>query len=540
MNDFSGSFIDHKTVSIIQNKYLPYWLASAFFVIDLFIRPLLPIDETRYVAVAWEMWLRGDFLVPYLNGEPYSHKPPLFFWLMHLGWLLFGVNDWTPRLIAPAFSLLSMALMGRLAGLLWPGRPAIPQLSQFILFGFFFWAISSTLTMFDVMLSFFVLLGIYLLYAIAVRGLTWGRWLMLAMTVALGILGKGPVVLLHLLFIVLMAPLWQRDLPKRMTWVTWYGAIFGALLLGIGLALCWALPAAYYGGEDYGRAILWGQTSGRIVKSFAHQLPWWWYFKLMPLLLLPWILWPPVWRGFVNVKPLDGGIKFCLYWIVPVILVFCLISGKRVHYLLPLFPAIALLLARLIDRLSEEAEGWQKYHRVLFWLIVVFALAGLVFAGMNEIYDWLPILHALSPLWLLVLLGVAVGLARKPANSLLEATAKLSLLTAVVSLTIAGGYFQVAGERHDVSDTSRVLAGIQQQGGKILYKGKYHGEYHFAARLRQPIQPINSIAEWEASYPGTYLIIRFDRKLPEIAGKLLFRHADRGQNVAIFRHPSLS
>ena len=43
----------------------------------LLTRPLLPVDETRYASVAWEMWSRGDFLVPYLNGEPYSHKPPL-------------------------------------------------------------------------------------------------------------------------------------------------------------------------------------------------------------------------------------------------------------------------------------------------------------------------------------------------------------------------------------------------------------------------------------------------------------------------------
>ena len=41
--------------------------------LQLWLRPLLPVDETRYLSVAWEMWSRGDFLVPYLNGEPYSH-----------------------------------------------------------------------------------------------------------------------------------------------------------------------------------------------------------------------------------------------------------------------------------------------------------------------------------------------------------------------------------------------------------------------------------------------------------------------------------
>ena len=44
-------------------------------------RPLMPVDETRYAAVAWEMWTRGDFIVPRLDGLPYDHKPPLLFWL---------------------------------------------------------------------------------------------------------------------------------------------------------------------------------------------------------------------------------------------------------------------------------------------------------------------------------------------------------------------------------------------------------------------------------------------------------------------------
>ena len=79
----------------------PYLLLAVFFVLSAAFRPVLPVDETRYLTVAWEMWLRGDFLVPYINGEPYSHKPPLLFWLIHLGWAVFGVNDWWPRLVAP-------------------------------------------------------------------------------------------------------------------------------------------------------------------------------------------------------------------------------------------------------------------------------------------------------------------------------------------------------------------------------------------------------------------------------------------------------
>ena len=38
--------------------------------VAMLTRPITPVDETRYVGVAWEMWLRGDFLVPFKNGEP--------------------------------------------------------------------------------------------------------------------------------------------------------------------------------------------------------------------------------------------------------------------------------------------------------------------------------------------------------------------------------------------------------------------------------------------------------------------------------------
>ena len=69
--------------SLFERPWMWALLWGLPIVATLVYRPVLPIDETRYLSVAWEMWLRGDFLVPHLNGEPYSHKPPLLFWLMN-------------------------------------------------------------------------------------------------------------------------------------------------------------------------------------------------------------------------------------------------------------------------------------------------------------------------------------------------------------------------------------------------------------------------------------------------------------------------
>ncbi len=111
---------------------LALWLL--LLLLSLLTRPLLPVDETRYVGVAWEMWRRGDFLVPYLNGAPYSDKPPLFFWLIHAGWWLFGVNEWWPRCVAALVSLAALWATANLAWRLWPRDAMTRQLVPWVLF----------------------------------------------------------------------------------------------------------------------------------------------------------------------------------------------------------------------------------------------------------------------------------------------------------------------------------------------------------------------------------------------------------------------
>ena len=143
-----------------QNIVLMVVYLAILFVASMASRTLIPIDETRYTTVAWEMWLRGDLLVPYLNGATYSHKPPLLFWLFMLGWKLFGVNEWWPRLIPFLFSFGSMLLLQRLGRWLWPDRE-VYLYAPFILLGFTLWSFFSTAVMFDMMLAFFVLLSMF-------------------------------------------------------------------------------------------------------------------------------------------------------------------------------------------------------------------------------------------------------------------------------------------------------------------------------------------------------------------------------------------
>ncbi len=497
----------------VPSKVLLALLWAILTFVSLYLRPLFPIDETRYAAVAWDMWVRHDFLVPHLNGETYSHKPPLLFWLMQLSWWLFGVNDWSLRCIAPLFSLASLFLSQAVAKTLWPERQQIAELTPYILLGFFFWMVFGTLTMFDIMLSFFALLGVYAIALSLRKGMSSKRWLLLGIAIAGGVLTKGPVILLHVLPLALLTPWLLAYEAAEFSKKRWYLGVFSAVLAGALIALCWAVPAGFAGGETYRKAIFLGQTSGRIVDSFAHKLPFWWYLQLLPLVLLPWLLLKPFWLGCRQINAQDFGLHFCMTWALPVFIAFSAISGKRIHYLLPLMPALALVLAWLLDQ--AKVIDWRRSNLLL---TIIFGVLGLVLTMLAWLSAVLQLkikaeLAEVSPIWgcLLLLNALVLGL-RKPkdAKGLVKG---VSIATIAAALVLAGGFFQSQGNRYDTAPTAQKIAALMAKNRAIgFYGGKYHGQFHFSGRLTRPIVLVSDrkqLLVFAEQNPTGYVIVEF-------------------------------
>ncbi|MBF0252143.1 MAG: glycosyltransferase family 39 protein, partial [Alphaproteobacteria bacterium] len=84
MTDTTPQNHDQTSASGTADAWLITLIWCALVAAAIVLRPLLPIDETRYLSVAWEMWRSGDFWVPTKNDELYSHKPPFLFWQMHM------------------------------------------------------------------------------------------------------------------------------------------------------------------------------------------------------------------------------------------------------------------------------------------------------------------------------------------------------------------------------------------------------------------------------------------------------------------------
>lgn len=484
-------------------------------IIAVYSRPLIPIDETRYLSVAWEMWQNGDFLVPRINGLPYSHKPPLFFWSIHFVWLIFGVGEWSARLVSPFFGLCSIAMTVRLAKFLWPENKDIHLATPFILMGTFIWSLYSSLTMFDTLLTFLSLLALNCLL-LAVNRKSIFPWLGFSVAIGLGILAKGPVILLYVLPVSFLAPFWHRG--EKSFWIRWYGCIFLSLTVGIGIALCWVIPAARAGGEEYRQAILFSQTAGRIVKSFAHARPFYWYIVLLPLLLFPWFLWWPAWKGWRSIS-IDTSTRFCICAILPSFFLLSCVSGKQIHYILPVLPLAALLLSRHAVAAAQHSS-WHRMPIIAFFLLLALALfivPRLPLHGgdremMKYIPQWIAIIPVLCSFFLFFF----------QSESVVKNIKIISCTIVVFFLFFHLALVKPFHKLYNQAVVGNAIRTIQKRGTQVaIFPAWLADQFQFSGRLQTPLLPLESpvdVENWSIAHPHQFRVI-FTKDTPGTLSK---------------------
>lgn len=373
-------------------KYHLAFVTVALFGVVVLFRPLLPIDETRYLTVAWELYLRQDWLAPLtLNFELYEHKPPLLFWVINLFWGVFGVSRWAATI--PVFMAFAAVILltGRLYEKLGFGKPGG---IVYVMTGSLPLLLYGSAIMFDVTLTVLVLAAVLCLQAWGESGR--GQTLaLLGLCIGLAVLTKGPVAYLYLFFPMLFGPYWHaaKPAPGR-----WYRGMLAALALSLLPVLAWLYPVLHATNDGFAHALLWEQTVSRITgsQSMAHARPVWFYVPVLFLFALPWLFWPPLWRSLGKMRKAAElalpGHRLLLVWLPPCLLSFSLISGKQPHYLIPLLPGFAILLTWL---LQDIPLGRLRTFSTVFVLVVLGSQVwlGLTYASR---YDLRPVADMLS------------------------------------------------------------------------------------------------------------------------------------------------
>jgi 4-amino-4-deoxy-L-arabinose transferase-like glycosyltransferase len=467
-------------------------------------RTVMPVDETRYLAVAWEMWWRGEFVLPHLNGLPYDHKPPLLFWLIHLGWAVFGVNEWWPRLIGPLSSLVSAGLLAALAQRLAPRMPQIGPVAASMFVGSTYIAVYQTGVMFDLLLLATLMLGWLGLHRAVISGCA-ADWALFAAGGALGLLCKGPVALLYLLPPLLAVPWWR---PVHAVRLDWRKASLAVLLMLLPV-LAWVFAAGVRGGEQFLQDILINQTADRVQGAMGHPRPFHWYVKFLLLLPMPWLLWPTLWRrkSTDGLLPALSGQRFLWAVIGPTLLVLTVVSGKQVHYLIPL---LALFMIWLADRACRSTETRKLDAWPWVALPILYALAVLILP-----LRWTPSASPASGAWLAALALWAIsGLAYRLRHlAHRNAVALWSVLHSVALSALLVGVFDTIGPDYQLTDMAQQAAGWQSEGRELAYVGVYQGELQFLGRLRDRITPlaVRDVGAWASAHPNGRLMMRDKR-----------------------------
>ncbi|MFQ5993597.1 MAG: ArnT family glycosyltransferase, partial [Acidiferrobacterales bacterium] len=467
---------------IMSAKLTFAWIGLALLPVlaSLFARSPWPIDETRTLAIAWEMWSQGVF-VPTLNGAIDHAQPPLLFWLINLGWYAFGLNDWWPRLLPAMFAIGSLLLTQRLARALWPDQQDITHYAPFLLLAMVFWTFCVTLAGGDLLLVFFTLLG-----ACGVVAIWQGRrkfgWLALGCALGFGLLTAGLAILIYLLPVTLLAPMWASDIR----WGRWYGDVSKALLVAVVIAGGCAMLLAKQVGAAYMQSLAAIPLGPASVTFFLPAQPWWWYLAVLPVILLPWSIFPLVWMRFWHIRreKMNVGLAFCLFWAWPAFVLLSLITTKQPQFLLPILPAFALGMAHLLLDESFADHGHDSIlSSMAFPLIVV--------GGLLAAVPGLPRVEALpAMLWesRSAYIGIAVAmigiaLAWLPLPEIKQrvmniAVGGVSLL--VIAILGIGLQFD---KLYEVNPVANYLAAAQRQGKAIASVEPYQGQFQFAGRL---------------------------------------------------------
>lgn len=342
---------------------LPGMLWLLVWGVGLQYRSLGEPDEGRYAEVAREMLVSHDWVTPRLDGFLFFDKPPLHYWASAAAYLLFGVHPWTARLWCALTGLLAMLAVGWAGARLF-GREA-GGYAMAILGSSLVFAMAAHIDTLDIGVAAFLGLGMsfFLVAQFDPSAAHRRAWLNVGMwaSLALAILSKGliGVVLPGLALVVFV--LWQRDI--RMLWRTspWTGLVVIAVM-----AAPWFVMICRVHPEFFDYFFIREHFTRFLTAEDGRSKPLGFFIPVVLLGLFPWTLMLPWRRSDWKVLDVrDPARRFLLVWVGVVFLFFSASHSKLAFYILPMFPAAAMLLAWLVARMSVETVT-----RRLWWLAI--------------------------------------------------------------------------------------------------------------------------------------------------------------------------
>lgn len=312
-------------------------LSLALYLLNLSAMGLVSVDEPRYAAIGQAMARTGDWITPRLWGTPWFEKPVLLYWITGVGFRLDLGPELAPRLPVALLSLCFLAFFWFRVRTLWDQRVA--TYAAALLATSIGWLAYSHIAITDIPLA--VAFSVALLLAM---GDEFGGRRAMAVGAALGVavLAKSLVALILFAPVVLLARRWRYLLQP---------APIATFLL---VALPWHIWCGLRNGPEFFRVLFLEHQLGRATSTaMQHVQPFWFYVPVLLMLLFPWF-------PLMALAPRPrGDARVLTLWVVAGFGFVFLSSAinKLPHYVLPLLPALTILMAIGLARAARPERA---------------------------------------------------------------------------------------------------------------------------------------------------------------------------------------
>jgi len=335
------------------------------------IRPLYKADESRYAEISREMVASGDWVTPRLNGFKYFEKPPLQYWSTAALFTVLGEKDWVARLWTALIGFAGIALTfyagKRLFG------PPVGVYAAAILAGSPLYVLLGQVNTLDMSVSVFL--------AAAIFAFALGHMLLFWAACALAVLSKGLIGIVLPVAAIGLYMLVRRDwsLVRRIRPVA-------GVLLFLAITAPWFIAVSMANAE-FAHFFFVQEHFQRFTTKMHHRVqPAWFFIPVLLAGMAPWLV--PLGRAIAKVFPERSDTEVLLWiWAIVVFVFFSASGSKLPAYILPIFPALAVLVARW---LAPAALKWQSIAMIAVAIGVGFAVHRIGSGGRYAAFaDWL-------------------------------------------------------------------------------------------------------------------------------------------------------
>ena len=521
-----------------KNLFLLFLLALFLFTFKIGSTPILDGDTAFWARMAKNILESGDWLtLMFVDPSNIIDKPPLFPWMIALGFKLFGINEFALSIFHSMLAALTVLLTYLIARELFDEKTAFWSALILLTSAQFFYQGRSPLQ--DMPLTVFITASLWAFIKWEKNKSCWFFYLSGAFA-ALAVMSKGPVGLALPAVVILSYVLFSRKWKLVFNW-----HLIGGILAFLLLTAPWFVAEYRILGPRFMQA-MWSGHFGRFLSpvdlvgkpsvenTIKPQFNFYAYFLQLFLLAVPWSGFIyPAWLKYFR----DKKMLFILCWSLGVILFFSLsLNYKISRYILPAFPALAILIAKFWMDFVDDPEKFRRPMKVSIWLTTLLIIPLLFLGTVYLIYAFPAEQAGYRPILLPFLALFSIGMTistvlwfrRKPLLSLKSFT--LSALIAYIALIpLVAVYFK---EANPIKEYCRKIENFYRPGDLIVkYKG--FDDHFMMFYLDQKVLTINEEREMKRMLNGRARVLSVTEE-PDSLKNLKVKVLSRKNNFVLF------